>query len=91
MDHWDKIVERHVHFLPNRINTESYSSCLGDTSEIVGLLLSVLGVPTQVELVGQDSRCDGGSVVSVQSDQHHSEFGYTGVSFEDHGVGSGYC
>lgn len=89
MNHGYEFVERSVDLLTTSVNSQSDCSCLGDAAEIVGFLLPILSVPAHVELVCQDTSSHGGAVVPAKTDQHHSQFGYTRVGFEDHGVGAG--
>ena len=91
MNHRDEFVEGGIDLFTPGVNPQSYCSSLGDAAEIVWLLLSVLGVPAHVVLVGQDACSHGGSVVSAQSHEHHAQLGNAGVRFEDHSVGSGDC
>ena len=64
VDHGYNLVEGNMYLLAPSIHAQSNGSSLGDAAEVVGFLLSVLGVPAHVVLVGQDSCGHGGAVVS---------------------------
>ena len=84
IDHGEEIFERDVDGSPRIvfIGSEEDGGRLGDRSEVVGRLGSLLRLPLQAFAVGQDCGGDGRSVVPSPSDQHHTETGHRPLSPE---------
>ena len=77
MFHQDDVHGRYYMQVHNP-NTQSTVSSLADPNggglrqgaEIVGLLHAFLGVPLEVELVGQNTRSEGRTIVAAPANQH---------------------
>jgi hypothetical protein len=55
---------------------------LGDTAVVIGSLFSSLVEPLEFLFVSDNTSGEGGAVVSTPTNEHDSEFGNFGVSFE---------
>jgi hypothetical protein len=83
VNHWQKIVERNVDVLSTlAVDTELGRRTHDDRAVVVGTALSLLGLPNEIALVGNDTSCDGGSVVAAETDQHHTKLGNLAVELE---------
>ncbi|KAH3669352.1 hypothetical protein OGAPHI_001473 [Ogataea philodendri] len=75
-------VERSVHVQTVGVDTQLDSGGLGDRSIVVGVLQTFLGVELDLVLVGKHGSHKCGTVVTAQSNKHHTNFRHLKVNLE---------
>jgi len=84
VNHGENTVERNVNLLAGSIvGTNADGSSLSERTEVVRLLDTVLGGPSDLVLVGQDTTNDGSTVVTTETNQHDTNTGDCALGLED--------
>jgi len=83
VNHGKQVTERDVDLLTSLgISAQLDGGAHDNGAVVVGLLLTLAGLPGQTTAVGKDTGSDGGTVVSTPADQHHTDLAHLTVDLE---------
>lgn len=83
VDHGQETVEGNVDLLVGLgVGSKLDGGAHDDGAIVVGLLDAFLGIPHKLAAVGNDTRGDGGTIVTTPADKHHANLGNLAVDLE---------